>query len=330
MSVYIIAEAGVNHNGSYEIACKLVDVAKEAGADCVKFQTFRSELLVSRDAFKAEYQKKTTAEATQLEMLRKLELTYDEFISLKEYCDRIDICFLSTPFDLESIKFLNSIDIPFWKIPSGEVTNYPYLKAIGKTGKSVLMSTGMCDLKDIRNAMNVLKANGTDEIRLLHCNTEYPTPYEDVNLRAMNTMRREFNTEVGYSDHTNGIEISLAAVAMGATIIEKHFTLDRNMTGPDHASSIESDELSALVSGIRHIEKAMGTGIKELTPSEARNKSIARKSIVAQTNIKVGDILNDDNITVKRPGTGINPMKWEEVVGTKAIRDFKEDELIVI
>lgn len=330
MSVYIIAEAGVNHNGSYEIACRLVDAAKEAGADCVKFQTFRSELLVSRDAVKAEYQKKTTAETTQLEMLKKLELTYDEFTSLKEYCDRKDICFLSTPFDLESIKFLNSIDIPFWKIPSGEVTNYPYLRAIGKTGKPVVMSTGMCELKDIRNAMNVLKANGTDEIRLLHCNTEYPTPYEDVNLRAMETMRREFNTEIGYSDHTNGIEISLAAAAMGATIIEKHFTLDRNMTGPDHASSIEPDELSALVSGIRHIEKSMGTGVKELTPSETKNRSIARKSIVAKTNIMAGDILNDDNITVKRPGTGINPMKWEEVVGTKAIRDFKEDELIVI
>ena len=328
MSVYIIAEAGVNHNGSFELACRLVDAAKAAGVDCVKFQTFRSENLVSGSAGKAEYQKDTTGEGSQLDMLKKLELSYDEFLKLKEYCDRAGICFLSTPFDLESIAFLDSIDMPFWKIPSGEVTNYPYLAALAKTGKPVVMSTGMCSMAEIEDAVRVLRENGTEEIKLLHCNTEYPTPFEDVNLKAMKTMRDWFGLETGYSDHTRGIEIPLAAVALGAAVIEKHFTLDRNMEGPDHKASLEPDELAEMVSGIRHIEEAMGSGVKEPSPSEKKNIAVARKSIVAKQPIRKGEKLSEDNLTVKRPGTGISPMKWKEVIGTAAIRDFAEDEII--
>lgn len=330
MKVYIIAEAGVNHNGSFELACKLVDVAKTAGADCIKFQTFKSNNLVSHNAQKADYQKSTTREGSQVDMLKELELSYDEFRMLKDYCDKVGICFLSTPFDFESIHFLNSIDMPFWKVPSGEVTNYPYLVELAKTGKPVLMSTGMCDMDEIVAAINVLKNNGTKEIKLLHCNTEYPTPYEDVNLKAMQTLKNVFGYEVGYSDHTKGIEVPVAAVALGATVIEKHFTLDRDMEGPDHKASLEPDELTAMVSSIRHTEKAIGTGNKMPSPSEKKNITIARKSIVATKKIKMGEVLTKDNITVKRPGTGISPMKWNEVLGTKAIRDFEEDELIEI
>ena len=330
MGVYIIAEAGVNHNGNYETACRLADAAKQAGADCIKFQTFKSELVVSKSASKAEYQKKTTSEESQLSMLKKLELTYDEFISLKKYCDNIGICFLSTAFDLDSIGFLDSIEMPFWKIPSGEVTNYPYLVKIAKTGKPVIMSTGMCDLDEIRDAIDVLIKYGTENIKLMHCNTEYPTPYEDVNLKAMETMRREFDVEVGYSDHTEGIEVSLAAVALGATVIEKHFTLDRNMEGPDHRASIEPDVLSELVKGIRHIEMALGTAEKIPTLSETKNIKAVRKSIVARRKIVIGEIFTEDNITVKRPGGGISPMKWNEVIGTRAVRTFEEDEMIEI
>jgi N,N'-diacetyllegionaminate synthase len=330
MSVYIIAEAGVNHNGSFALACKLVDAAKEAGADCIKFQTFKSENLVSRSAQKAEYQKKTTGDSSQQDMLKKLELSFDEFIQLKNYCEKVGICFLSTPFDFDSIDFLNSIDMPFWKIPSGEVTNLPYLLALAKTGKPVVMSTGMCTLKEIREAIDVLQANGTKEIKLLHCNTEYPTPFEDVNLKAMQTMRDEFQMEVGYSDHTKGIEVPIAAVALGATIIEKHFTLDRNMEGPDHKASLEPQELADMVCCIRNIEKALGSGDKMPSPSEKKNIAVARKSIVAKSKIKAGDTLTEDNITVKRPGTGISPMKWFEVLGTKAVKDFDEDELITL
>ena len=328
MGVYIIAEAGVNHNGSFELACNLVDAAKEAGVDCIKFQTFKSKNLVSNSAQKAEYQKNTTGEGSQVDMLKKLELTYDEFLALKDYCDKVGICFLSTPFDFDSINFLNSINMPFWKIPSGEITNYPYLVALAQTGKPVVMSTGMCEMAEITAAIDVLRDNGTKEIKLLHCNTEYPTPYEDVNLRAMQTMRDCFGLDVGYSDHTKGIEVPVAAVAMGATVIEKHFTLDRNMEGPDHKASLEPDELKAMVSSIRHIEQAMGNGDKKPSPSEKKNISVARKSIVAKTDIKEGDILSEGNITVKRPGTGISPMRWLEVIGTKAVRDFEEDELI--
>ena len=330
MGVYIIAEAGVNHNGSFELACKLVDAAKAAGVDCIKFQTFKSKNLVSRNAQKAEYQKDTTGDGSQGDMLKKLELSYDEFIALKAYCDKIGICFLSTPFDFESIHFLNSIDMPFWKIPSGEVTNYPYLVALAKTGKPVVMSTGMCEIDEIETAIKVLRENGTKEVKLLHCNTEYPTPFEDVNLRAMQTMRETFGVEVGYSDHTKGIEVPVAAVALGAAVIEKHFTLDRNMEGPDHKASLEPHELAEMVNSIRNIEKSLGTGQKTPTPSEKKNIAIARKSIVAKTAIQAGDKLTTENITVKRPGSGISPMMWNAVIGTKAIRDFEEDELIEI
>ena len=328
MSVYIIAEAGVNHNGSFDLACKMVKAAKSAGVDCIKFQTFQSGSLVSRNAKKAEYQIKTTGDSSQGEMLRKLELSYDEFLSLKTFCDKTGICFLSTPFDFESIDFLNTIEMPFWKIPSGEITNYPYLLALAKTGKPVVMSTGMCKIDEIGAAIKVLKENGTKDIKLLLCNTEYPTPFEDVNLRAMRTMRDTFGLEVGYSDHTPGIEASIAAVAMGATIIEKHFTLDRNMEGPDHKASLEPDELAAMVRAIRNVEAALGTGIKEPSKSEKKNIAIARKSIVAAKNIQKGEILTEDNLTTKRPGSGISPMRWSEVIGKKAIRDFEEDELI--
>ncbi|MBO4921790.1 MAG: N-acetylneuraminate synthase [Lachnospiraceae bacterium] len=328
MSVYIIAEAGVNHNGSFELACRLADAAKDAGADCVKYQTFKSENLVSKNAQKAEYQKKTTGDSSQQDMLKKLELSFDSFVKLKEYCDKIGICFLSTPFDFDSIDFLNSLNMPFWKIPSGEVTNYPYLVALAKTGKPVVMSTGMCEMSEISDAIKVLKDNGTKYIKLLHCNTEYPTPYEDVNLAAMKTMHDAFNIEVGYSDHTKGIEVPIAAVALGATIIEKHFTLDRNMEGPDHKASLEPDELKKMVDSIRNIEKSIGTGIKEPSASEKKNIAIARKSIVAKKVIKAGEILSPDNITVKRPGTGISPMRWNEIIGTKAVKDYYEDEII--
>lgn len=328
MSVYIIAEAGVNHNGSFALACKLVDAAKAAGVDCIKFQTFRSDKLVSHNAQKAEYQKSTTGDSSQQDMLKKLELSYDEFIALKEYCDKVGITFLSTPFDFDSIEFLNSIDMPFWKIPSGEVTNYPYLVALARTEKPVVMSTGMCDIDEIDAAVKVLRDYGTKDVKLLHCNTEYPTPFEDVNLSAMKTMKDRFGFEVGYSDHTKGIEVPIAAVALGATIIEKHFTLDRNMDGPDHKASLEPDELASMVSGIRHIEKALGNGDKMPSPSERKNITVARKSIVAKKYIAEGEELTTENITVKRPGNGINPMKWNEVLGTKAIRNFAEDELI--
>ena len=328
MSVYIIAEAGVNHNGDINLAYQLVDAAKAAGVDCIKFQTFKSENLVSHTAQKADYQKAATGDSSQQDMLKQLELSFDQFVRLKKYCDEKGICFLSTPFDFESIEFLDSIDMPFWKIPSGEVTNYPYLVALAKTGKPVVMSTGMCEMREIEDAIRVLRENGTSEIKLLHCNTEYPTPYEDVNLRAMKTLGDAFGVEVGYSDHTKGIEVPIAAVAMGATIIEKHFTLDRNMEGPDHKASLEPQELAQMVDSIRHIEKALGTGDKKPSPSERKNMAVARKSIVAAKRISAGDILTEENITVKRPGSGICPMRWQEVLGTRAVRDFEEDELI--
>lgn len=328
MGVYIIAEAGVNHNGSIELAYRLVDAAKKAGANCVKFQTFRTEKLVSHTAKKAEYQKATTGSSSQQDMLKKLELSDDDFLKIKYYCDEAGICFLSTPFDFDSIEFLNLINMPFWKIPSGEVTNLPYLLKLAGTGKSVVMSTGMCTMNEIRAAIRALTENGTTNIKLLHCNTEYPTPFSDVNLKAMRTMHEVFGLEVGYSDHTKGIEIPIAAAALGAVIIEKHFTLDCNMEGPDHKASIEPDEFAVMVKSIRHIEEALGTGDKVPSPSEEKNIPIVRKSIVAKTNIKAGSILTEENITVKRPGTGISPMKWFDVLGTKAVKDFKEDELI--
>lgn len=329
MRTLIIAEAGVNHNGNIELAKKLIDIAKISGADIVKFQTGKSENVTSKYAEKAQYQKETTGEnESQLEMIKKIELPYDNFLEIADYCKKRNILFASTPFDLDSIHFLNTIEMPFWKIPSGEITNLPYLIEIGKTHKPVIMSTGMSSIPEIKTAITVLKEYGATNISLLHCNTAYPTPFEDVNLKAMLTLQRTFNVPVGYSDHTPGIEVPIAAVALGATIIEKHFTLDRNMKGPDHKASLEPDELAEMIQSIRNIEKAMGTGDKIPTQSEIVNRDIARKSIVAKCDIHAGDIFTDTNITIKRPGNGISPMKWFDVLGKKAIRDFKNDELI--
>lgn len=327
--VLIIAEAGVNYNGSLDLAYKMVDAAKKAGADIVKFQTGIPEKVMSRFAEKADYQKKTTGEhESQLEMVRKLMLKLDDFIPLKKYCEDREIKFLSTPFDLSSIDFLDELGCNMWKIPSGEITNLPYLLRIAKTNKQVIMSTGMSTLEDVAAALDVLKKNGSGEVTLLHCTTEYPAPFSDVNLKAMNTLREQFHCKVGYSDHTLGIEIPIAAVAMGATVIEKHFTLDRNMKGPDHKASLEPNELSAMVKAIRNIELALGTEVKKPSASEKKNMTIARKSIIAARNIKAGEILTEENLTTKRPGNGISPMKWFDVIGTKATKDFAEDELI--
>ncbi len=326
--VLIIAEAGVNHNGSLDIAKKLVEVAKDAGADIVKFQTAKLDSLVSKSAHMADYQKKNTGvEISQKDMLSKLLLNFDDFIKLSQYCKDIGILFLSTPFDIESIRFLSDLQ-NIWKIPSGEITNYPYLVEIGKTRKKVILSTGMAEMNEIHAAIDVLEKNGTTDITLLHCTTEYPAPIENVNLNVMKTMRTSFGYPVGYSDHTQGIEVDLAAVALGATIIEKHFTLDRNLPGPDHKASLEPDELKAMVDGIRKIELALGSNEKKPSEAELKNRLVARKSIVAKTSIKAGEILTDNNITTKRPGSGINPMMWNDVIGSRAIRDFEEDELI--
>lgn len=326
----IIAEAGVNHNGSMEMAKQLVDTAKECGADIVKFQTFNSEKLASINADMADYQKENLGVVeSQKEMLDKLALSYDEFEELAGYCRNRSIQFLSTPFDIDSIGFLNDLQ-DIWKIPSGEITNYPYLVEIAKTGKEIILSTGMSTLDEVREAIKVLKDNGAGKITLLHCTTEYPAPYKDVNLRAMDTMRDEFGLDVGYSDHTSGIEIPVAAVARGATVIEKHFTLDRNMEGPDHKASLEPNELKAMIEGIRKIEQALGSYEKRPSEVEISNRAVVRKSIVASKSINKGEILTTDNITTKRPGTGIDPMKWTEIIGTRAIRDFEEDELIEI
>jgi N,N'-diacetyllegionaminate synthase len=331
--ILIIAEAGVNHNGSLETAYKLIDVAFEAGVDIVKFQTFHAEKVVSVFAEKASYQKQTTnVNESQLEMIKKLELSHDDHRKLLLYCQTKGIKFLSTPFDLESIDFLNELGLDIFKIPSGEITNLPYLRKIAKLQKKVVISTGMANMKEIGNALNILIEGGTlkTDITILHCNTEYPTPMRDVNLKAILSLRDEFGVKVGYSDHTLGIEVSIAAVALGATVIEKHFTLDKKMAGPDHQASIEPDGLKVLVNAIRNIEKAMGDGVKKTTESEKKNIAIARKSIVAKTEIKKGDIFTDKNLTVKRPGTGISPMEWDSMLGREAKRDFFEDELIEI
>ncbi len=325
----IIAEAGINHNGDMDLAKKMIKAAKDAGADIVKFQTGKTNYVMSKFAAKADYQKETTGEkGSMLDMCLDLTLPYSAFDELYEECGRIGITFLSTPFTVDSVEYLNRLDMPFWKIPSGEITHLPYLIAIAKTKKPVVMSTGMCYMEEIEEAVNVLKENGTEKITLLHCNTEYPTPYEDVNLRAMTTIRDKFGVEVGYSDHTRGIEVPIAAVALGASIIEKHFTLDRNMPGPDQKASLEPLELKEMVDSIRNIEEALGDGIKKPSPSEARNIEAARKSIVALRDIKKGEILTEENIMAKRPANGISPMKWFDVIGTKASRDFMEDEPI--
>ncbi len=327
--VLIIAEAGVNHNGSVELAKRLADEAKNAGADFVKYQTFIPEKIVAGDATMAEYQKKNIGkEESQLEMLSKLSLRFKEFEEVKTYCEKIGIGFLSTPFDFDSIVFLNKLGLPFWKIPSGEVTNTPYLIKIAKTGKPVIMSTGMCNEEDIRFALNILKEYGSGEVTLLHCNTEYPTPFVDVNLKAMLTLKNSFKVRVGYSDHTQGIEIPIAAVALGAEVIEKHFTLDRNMEGPDHKASLEPGELKAMVKSIRHIEEALGSGEKVPSDSEKKNSVVVRKSIVAARDIKKGEAFSEENLTTKRPGNGISPKKWFEIMGKIATRDIFADELI--
>lgn len=327
--LFIIAEAGVNHNGDIKLAKKLVDTAKEAGADAVKFQTFRTENLVSKAAQKADYQKQTTlAEESQFKMLKRLELSFGDFQELIEYCSKKEITFLSTPFDFDSINFLESTNMPLYKIPSGEITNLPYLIKIAKTRKPVIMSTGMSNLDEIGLALEVLSEYGAGAITLLHCNTQYPTPFKDANLKAMLTLKERFGVAVGYSDHTLGIEAALAAAALGAKVIEKHFTLDKNLKGPDHKASLNPEELKIMVTSIRNIEVALGDGVKRTSNSENPNKAITRKSIVAKREIIQGEILSEDNITVKRPGHGISPFKWFEVLGTKAIRDFSEDELI--
>ena len=329
---FIIAEAGVNHNGSLELARKLIDVAAEAGADAVKFQTFKAEKIISKYAQKAEYQKRSTdASESQLDMVRKLEMDEAAHKELLAYSRSRGVQFLSSPFDLESIDLLNDLGLEIFKIPSGEITNLPYLRKIGALKKEVILSTGMADLGEIEDALDVLIKAGTvlENITVLHCNTEYPTPFEDVNLRAMLTIRAAFpGVQVGYSDHTLGIEVPIAAVAMGATVIEKHFTLNKNMEGPDHKASLEPDELKAMVQAIRNIEKALGNGIKKPSPSELKNKPVARKSIVAAKDIKEGEKFTEENLTAKRPGTGISPMRWDEVIGRKAGRDYNIDELI--
>lgn len=328
--VLIIAEAGVNHNGSLENAKKLALCAKEAGVDYIKFQTFIAKELVCENAQKADYQNNNDKSSkTQLEMLEKLNLTFDEFIELRDYCKEIDVKFMTTAFDLTSLDFIvNELKVDTLKIPSGEITNYPYLVVCAKTGLPIIMSTGMCDLEEIKESVEVLKENGCKDLILLHCTTEYPAPLESVNLLAMKTLEKEFGYEVGYSDHTKGIEVPCYAVAMGATVIEKHFTLDKNLPGPDHKASLEPQELKEMVKRIREIELVLGDGKKQPQDAESKNKSVARKSIVAKVNIKQGEIFTEENLTCKRPGNGINPMKWKMVIGQKAIRDFKKDEQI--
>ena len=328
--VKIIAEAGVNHNGDINIAKRLVETAKECGADIVKFQTFQADKLASKHAVMAEYQKENLGvNESQEAMLRKLMLRKEEYIELAEYCKSVGIKFLSTPFDIDSVRFLNPLQ-DIWKIPSGEITNYPYLVEIAKTGKEVILSTGMSTLGEIDAALDILKSNGTGKITLLHCTTDYPAAMRDVNLKAMLTMKQHCGCDVGYSDHTLGIEVPIAAVAMGATVIEKHFTLDKTMEGPDHKASLEPHELKQMVEAIRNVEAVLGDGLKCPSESEIKNMLVVRKSIIAAKDIKKGEVFTIENITTKRPGTGISPMRWNEMIGMRAQRDYEEDELIEI
>ena len=327
--VFIIAEAGVNHNGDIKLAYELIDAAIEAGVDCVKFQTYVTENDTAKSCAKADYQN-SDDEENQYEMLKKLELSFDDFIQLKAYCEDKDIIFLSSPFDLDSIDFLETLNPVFWKVASSELTNYPFLRKIAKTHRDVVMSTGMASIEEIEDALEVLRKFGAGKITLLHCNTEYPTPYVDVNLSAMDDLKERYGVEVGYSDHTLGIEVPIAAVAMGATIIEKHFTLDKNMEGPDHKASLDVAELKSMVDAIRKIELAIGNGKKHITESEAKNRIAARKSIVANCEIKAGEVFTEENLAAKRPGGGISPMLWEDVIGKIADRDYEEDEMIVL
>ncbi|HLK28170.1 MAG TPA: N-acetylneuraminate synthase [Puia sp.] len=329
--VIIIAEAGVNHNGSIKLAKKLIDEAASAGVDIVKFQTFKAEKIASKYSQKASYQIANTGnDESQYEMLKRLELNYEDHIELIKYCTSKNIEFLSTPFDLESIDLLKELGIKKGKIPSGEITNLPYLRKMAATFDELILSTGMSTLEEIKDAIGVLVSAGMAKanITVLHCNTEYPTPFEDVNLLAMQTIGKSFDVRTGYSDHTPGIEVPIAAVALGAVLIEKHFTLDRNMEGPDHKASLEPGELKKMVESIRHIEKALGSSIKSPSPSEIKNKIVARKSLVAAAEIKSGEVFTEKNLTVKRPGNGISPMEWDNVIGKKAKHHFKEDELI--
>lgn len=331
MPVLIIAEAGVNHNGEISKAISLVDAAADSGADVVKFQTFHSSDLVAKNTPKAEYQKETTgSKEDQLDMIKGLELSEEDHFTVAAHCIKRDIHFLSSPFDISSVALLKRIGVSSWKIASGEITNYPMLNEIGSCKQQVYLSTGMADLGEIESCIRVLTDAGTNrsQIVLLHCNTQYPTPLSDVNLAAMVSMMSAFKLPVGYSDHTLGIEVPIAAVAMGAVVIEKHLTLDKNLPGPDHRASLSPDEFSSLVTCIRNIEMAHGDGVKAVTDSELENKIIARKSIVASKQIEIGDLFSADNITTKRPGTGMSPMLWEACIGKKAGRDFMPDELI--
>jgi N,N'-diacetyllegionaminate synthase len=331
VSVFIIAEAGVNHDGSIDNAYRLIDAAVEAGADAIKFQTFKAESLVLKNVDKANYQKQTTNESeSQFEMIKRLELSVDAHKKLIKYCNEKNIIFLSSPFDHESIDLLNELQLQIFKIPSGEITNLPYLRHIGSLNKKVLLSTGMSNLQEVGDALTILINAGTkkEDITVLHANTMYPTPMEDVNLNAMLTIQRKFGVDVGYSDHTLGLEVDIAAVAIGASVIEKHFTLDKSMEGPDHKASLEPEELKAMVSAIRNIEKALGSSEKKPSPSESVNIDVVRKSIIASASIKKGEILSDNNVTAKRPGAGISPMKWDKVIGTVASKDYQMDDLI--
>ena len=332
MKPIIIAEAGVNHNGSLETALKLVDAAALSGADYVKFQTFKSEKIVTNTGKTADYQKENTKAESQLDMLRRLELPYEDFKLIADRCRQSGIGFLSTPFDIESVDFLASLNMDYMKVPSGEITNLPYLRKIAQLRLPIILSTGMCTLADVENALQVLYDGGVsrNDITVLHCNTQYPTPYSDVNLKAMVTMREAFGVNVGYSDHTPGIVVPIAAVALGATVIEKHFTLDKTMDGPDHIASLNPDELSEMVRGVRHVSMALGSPLKRVTSSEKRNMTAARKSIVAATNIKKGEKFSEDNLTVKRPGNGISPMQWDTVLGRTALKSYHPDDLIEI
>jgi N,N'-diacetyllegionaminate synthase len=327
--IFIIAEAGVNHNGDIQTAKELIDVAAAAEADAVKFQTFKADTLVCRQAPKAAYQMETTsAEESQFDMLKKLELTPDMHRELIDYCHEKNIMFLSTPFDLDSLHYLVDCGLAVIKIPSGEITNYPLIREAGRSGKRIILSSGMSTIDEVREAVAVLKENGSTDITVLHCNTEYPTPFSDVNLRAMQTIKEETGVSVGYSDHTPGIEAAVAAAALGATVIEKHFTLDRNMKGPDHKASLEPNELTEMVRAVRHIEQALGDGEKKPSASEKKNMAVARKSLVAKCLIKGGEMFTEENLTAKRPGTGLSPMLWNQVIGQKAKRDFAADEMI--
>ena len=330
--VFIIAEAGVNHNGSMDLAKKLIDAAIDAKVDAVKFQTFIAENIVSKDAAKADYQKSTTGESeNQLDMIKKLQLSFNNFVELKEYCELKGIMFLSTPFDMDSVEFLKTLNMGLWKIPSGEITNLTYLQKIGSYNEEVIFSTGMSTLEDIKNALEVLTKSGTakERISVLHCNTEYPTPFSQVNLEAMLHIKNEFDVTVGYSDHTLGIEVPIAAVALGAKIIEKHFTLDRNMVGPDHLASLEPKELKEMVSGIRNIELAIsGSGVKELSESEKKNILIVRKSIHFSSDLEKGHLLEENDFIAMRPGTGISPMRISEFIGRKLKVSVKEKTLL--